>query len=102
MKAVGIKRLKSRLSEYVRLARAGETILVTEREQVVAELRPARRQALPSADIEDVLDTLTETGEVTRASVSRQDWTWRAKGAGLPRGTALALLDDVRADRRVG
>jgi len=37
MRAVGIKVLKAKLSEYVRLAKAGETILVTERDEVVAE-----------------------------------------------------------------
>ena len=40
MRAVGIKTLKNRLSEYVRLAAAGETVLVTDRDRVVAELRP--------------------------------------------------------------
>jgi hypothetical protein len=30
MKVVGIKELKARLSEYVRLAKAGDTVLVTE------------------------------------------------------------------------
>jgi antitoxin (DNA-binding transcriptional repressor) of toxin-antitoxin stability system len=30
MRAVGIKSLKNRLSEYVRLAAAGETVLVTD------------------------------------------------------------------------
>ena len=45
MKVVGIKQLKARLSEYVGLAKAGETVLVTEREEVVAELRPSRHQS---------------------------------------------------------
>lgn len=40
MRAVGIKVLKNRLSEYVRLAAGGETILVLDRERVVAELQP--------------------------------------------------------------
>ena len=40
MRAVGLKVLKNRLSEYVRLAASGETILVTDRERVVAELTP--------------------------------------------------------------
>lgn len=40
MKAVGLKVLKNRLSEYVRLASKGEIILVTDRDQVVAELVP--------------------------------------------------------------
>jgi antitoxin (DNA-binding transcriptional repressor) of toxin-antitoxin stability system len=40
MRAVGVKALKNRLSEYVRLAAAGETVLVTNRDRVVAELGP--------------------------------------------------------------
>ena len=39
MRAVGIKALKNKLSEYVRLAAAGEFVLVTDRERIVAELR---------------------------------------------------------------
>lgn len=39
MKAVGIKTLKNRLSEYVRIAARGEVVLVTDRDRVVAELR---------------------------------------------------------------
>jgi len=40
MKAVGVKVLKNKLSEYVRLAASGETVLVTDRDRVVAELGP--------------------------------------------------------------
>ena len=40
MRAVGLRVLKNRLSEYVRLAASGETILVTDRERVVAEIVP--------------------------------------------------------------
>ena len=42
MRAVGIKILKNKLSEYVRLAEQGETVLVTDRDKVVAELVPPR------------------------------------------------------------
>ena len=37
---VGLRELKNRLSEYVRLVRAGEHVQVTDRGQVVAELLP--------------------------------------------------------------
>ena len=37
---IGIRELKSRLSEYVRAVRAGETIVVTERGRAVARLIP--------------------------------------------------------------
>jgi antitoxin (DNA-binding transcriptional repressor) of toxin-antitoxin stability system len=39
MRSVGLKVLKNRLSEYVRMAAGGETVLVTDRDRVVAELR---------------------------------------------------------------
>ena len=50
MRAVGLKVLKNKLSEYVRLAEGGETILVTDRDRVVAEIVPpdARRSPLVS------------------------------------------------------
>jgi len=35
MRAVGLKILKNRLSEYVRLAASGETVLVTDRERLL-------------------------------------------------------------------
>jgi antitoxin (DNA-binding transcriptional repressor) of toxin-antitoxin stability system len=38
MRVVGLKVLKNRLSEYVRLAASGERVLVTDRDRVVAEL----------------------------------------------------------------
>ncbi len=47
MRAVGLKILKNRLSEYVRLATGGETVLVTDRDRVVAELVPPDRSRSP-------------------------------------------------------
>jgi antitoxin (DNA-binding transcriptional repressor) of toxin-antitoxin stability system len=47
MRAVGLKVLKNKLSEYVRLAERGETVLVTDRDRVVAELVPPERTRSP-------------------------------------------------------
>lgn len=47
MHAVGLKALKNQLSEYVRLAASGETVLVTDRDRVVAELVPPRAERSP-------------------------------------------------------
>ena len=99
MKAVGIKQLQARLSEYLRLVKAGETILVTDRDEVIAELRPARRQRRPGEDLEETLRTLAESGEITRPSSLKLDWTWGAKGLGVPPGTATKLLDEIRGER---
>jgi antitoxin (DNA-binding transcriptional repressor) of toxin-antitoxin stability system len=99
MKAVGVKELKARLSEYLREVKAGETILVTERNDVVAEMRPARRQLRPAEAFEEVLDGLADAGEVTRASLPKRGWTWRSQGLGLPAGTTDRLLDELRSER---
>ena len=53
MRAVGIKALKNKLSEYVRIAADGETVLVTDRDRVVAELGPP--QPGRAADVSDAL-----------------------------------------------
>jgi len=42
MRSVGLKILKNKLSEYVRLAASGETVQITDRDRVVAELIPPR------------------------------------------------------------
>ena len=44
MRAVGLTVLKNKLSEYVRAAAAGETVLVTDRDRVVADIGPPRPQ----------------------------------------------------------
>jgi len=99
MKSVGVKQLKSRLSEYLRLVRNGETVLVTDRDEVVAELRPTRRQSNPADSLEGLLDSLAERGEVTRASLPKRRWTWKVKGLGLAAGSANALLGEIRSER---
>ncbi|MGH7562888.1 MAG: type II toxin-antitoxin system Phd/YefM family antitoxin [Gemmatimonadota bacterium] len=99
MRAVGIKQLKARLSEYVRLARTGETILVTDREEVVAELGPSRRRRPPAGSLDEVLDRMAEAGLLTRAARSKEGWTWQVPNLGLPPGTARKLLDEIREDR---
>ena len=63
MKAVAVRELKNRLSAYLRLVAAGETVLVTDRGRVVAELRR------PSAEIdrspaERALARLEEEGDL--------------------------------------
>jgi prevent-host-death family protein len=100
MRVVGIKQLKARLSEYLREVKRGEVFLVTDRDRVVAELRPARTATLPSADaVQGALESLFETGEVQAPRLVKADWTWQPRGAGLAPGTASRLLDELRGER---
>jgi antitoxin (DNA-binding transcriptional repressor) of toxin-antitoxin stability system len=58
MRAVGLKVLKNKLAEYVRLAASGETVLVTDRDRVVAELgppRPGRSPLLADAKLAEAM-----------------------------------------------
>jgi antitoxin (DNA-binding transcriptional repressor) of toxin-antitoxin stability system len=98
MKAVGVKQLKARLSEYLRAVKAGEILLVTDRDEVVAELRPARHQP-PASQSDDALQGLANAGEITRARRAKGRWRWSSQGLGLPPGTSQALLDEIRAER---
>lgn len=57
-RAVGLKVLKNKLSEYVRLAARGETVLVTDRDRVVAEIIPpaaGRAERLADAQLAALL-----------------------------------------------
>lgn len=45
MKQVRIAELKARLSEYLRVVRAGETIAVLDRDTPIAQIAPVRERA---------------------------------------------------------
>jgi antitoxin (DNA-binding transcriptional repressor) of toxin-antitoxin stability system len=45
--AVGPKLLENKLGEYVRLASRGETVLITDRDRVLAEIVPPREGRRP-------------------------------------------------------
>ncbi len=96
MRAVGIKALKNKLSEYVRLAAGGETVLVTDRDAVVAELGPPRAGRAAAV------------GDAVLADAVRRGWLTPpvAGGEAPPAPPAVSdavSLDDVlaglRADR---
>jgi antitoxin (DNA-binding transcriptional repressor) of toxin-antitoxin stability system len=99
MKSVGIKQLKARLSEYVRLARGGETILVSDRDEVVAELGPARQQAPAPDSVDAVLERLARGGQITRAARAGSRRPWSAQPLGLPKESVDRLLDELRDER---
>ena len=94
MRAVGLKVLKNKLSEYVRLAARGETVLVTDRDRVVAELGPPQ-----AGRAEDVGDALL-------ADVLRQGWLRpplvapRTRPPRRPVAPLADLLTELAADRR--
>jgi prevent-host-death family protein len=97
MRTVGIKTLKNKLSEYVRLVAAGESVLVTDRNRVVAELVPPQ----PGRKLDLAKDDFIARGV-------REGWLTPATNPGkepLPRKPVMKFeelmkdLDEARADR---
>ncbi len=96
MITVGLKTLKNKLSEYVRRAASGETILITDRERVVAELSPPRStRADTIADAS--LAQAVRQGLLTPALLPPGDPPESKPVA--PLADELAGLDAARADR---
>lgn len=62
-KAVGVRELKTRLGTYLRQVREGETLIVTDRGEPIAELRPIASQA---SGEEAILEKLVALGALTR------------------------------------
>src|SRR5262245_39923340 len=97
MKTVGVRELKNRLSEYIRQVRAGESILVTDRGKVVAELGAPGRGAT-NGDVPPAILALARQGLATIGAPSE------AVYPALPRKrrrrmTAAQLLEQERGRR---
>jgi prevent-host-death family protein len=100
MKTVGIRDLKNRLSEYLRRVRSGESVLVTDRGEVVAELLPPG-QLKADPTIPAGLQALARRGLITLGPVESDSDLYPA----LPRGrrerrhSAAELLNEERGPR---
>lgn len=93
MRSVGLKVLKNRLSEYVRLAAGGETVLVTDRDRVVAELIPPRPERATRAS-DALLAEAVRKGLVTPATI-----TDRSPPPRRPVAPLKDILDELADDR---
>jgi antitoxin (DNA-binding transcriptional repressor) of toxin-antitoxin stability system len=97
MRAVGIKTLKNKLSEYVRMAAAGETVLISDRDRVVAQLGPP--EAGRSGDVADaLLADAVRRGLITPAALPPGEPPPAPPGV-MSLEQLLAELDEAREDR---
>lgn len=98
MRSVGLKVLKNRLSEYVRLAASGETVLVTNRDRVVAELVPPRETRSPVL-ADAMLAEAVRRGWVTPPLVASRAGPSPPRAPVAPLAEVLEELERDRADR---
>ena len=93
-KSVGARELKTRFGRYLRAVRSGATLLVTERGEPVAELRPLPKDR--GAGLDRQLEEMASHGLLTRASGERLKPFQPVRSAGSSKETNL---DDDREDR---
>jgi antitoxin (DNA-binding transcriptional repressor) of toxin-antitoxin stability system len=95
MRVVGVRELKNRLSEYLRAVKRGERVLVTDRGQVIAELRePAAypEQSVPPGLAAMVRDNALQVGLPNTADA------YPPQPPRVADGTAAQVIDELRGE----
>lgn len=96
MTTVGVRTLKNRLSEYLRIAQSGERVTVTNRGTPVADIVPHAPRGL---DPDDELLRLARTGEIRLGRPNAlADYRRPPRDQRLPHEEVMALLDWVRGN----
>ena len=99
MKTVGIRELKNRLSEYLREVRAGESVLVTDRGEVIAELSPPGQMRAADPSVPAGLLQLARRGLITLGSRPEAALYKALPRRRRGRRSAAELLDEERGNR---
>ncbi len=97
MKTVGLRELKNRLREYVRQVRAGQAVVVTDRGQAVAELRPPG-QVSPGTNLDRAVARLVNRGLLSLGAANTARVYPRLSRL-LRSTTSAKLLDRERGTR---
>jgi len=98
MKTVGVRELKNRLSEYIRQVRSGESVLVTDRGEVVAELTPPGH-GTANGDMPAALVALAKQGLATLGVPGDASLYPALRRKRRRKVTAAQLLEDERGSR---
>lgn len=101
MKSVGIKVLKDKLSSYLKLVKEGEVVLVTDRDEVIAEIRkPRAASTVHLSRFEQFLQDAAARGSVKLAS-SQEVFPKSMDQLIEPpiKVDAMELLNETREDR---
>jgi antitoxin (DNA-binding transcriptional repressor) of toxin-antitoxin stability system len=95
---VGVRELKNRLSEYIRQVRRGESVLVTDRGEVVAELTPPGLGS-SDGDVPPALLALAKRGLATMGARGDANLYPALVRKRKRRLTAARLLEEERGSR---
>ena len=95
VKTVGVRDLKNRLSAHLREVKAGQRLLVTERNTVIAELRPPAIEDRVRPG-KSMFDEWVEAGRIIPPKAPHGPLP--KSPIRLPDGTAQRLLDESRGE----
>jgi len=98
LKTVKIGELKNRLSYYLRRVQQGESILVCDRDRVIARIERVSQEASVPASDAQWLDRLERRGMIRRGS-GKLSRAWLAKRPRVKADVVAALLEQ-REDSR--
>jgi antitoxin (DNA-binding transcriptional repressor) of toxin-antitoxin stability system len=94
MTSVGIAALKNQLNHYLRLVRRGETVLVRDRDRVIARIEPAGDGTVArGGDDEQWLADLERRGKIRRAT-RKLDLAWLEERPRVDCDVVQAVLDE--------
>ena len=96
MRAVGVRELKDRLSHYLQLVEAGESVVVTHRGSVIAELRPPGPTTI-AAEAGPGVHALVREGRAV-AGADHDPGLYAPRSAAVPKGSVRDLLDAERGE----
>jgi prevent-host-death family protein len=96
MKIVGIRQLKDKLSNYIKSAREGEVVLVTDRGEAVAEICPLG-YAAPQRDVPPALLELARQRRAILGAPNDPE-LYPKVPALLPEESSARLLGELRGD----
>lgn len=68
MITVGIKNLRNSLSKYINIVKTGETIVITDHNQIVAELRPSEQTVTDSSLLNEYLEEQSIHGSIIKST----------------------------------
>ena len=98
MRTIGIRELKTQLSRILRDVQGGDTVLVTDRGRVVAELRRPDATQWVASPQERALARLASEGHLRMAERPPTS-PYQVSPVSSPSGTARRLIDEERGDR---
>ena len=90
---MGVRELKNRLTSYLKLAKAEQEVIVTERGKPIAIIQPLGATSVPKS-LEGRIAALSARGEISAPDAKPRRPVRRVKVAGRP------LSEEIIADRR--